>query len=128
LNFGEVTTDTPAMSSLGLAAVKVKLTGTGVTTGNDEAIWVVGPGTRMQVARKGDVIDLDPGPGTDLRTISSLDFVYEGFKGSYLAWHADFTDNTEAVFLTPVPEPIGVLSVAGVGLAGAVLRRRRRAG
>jgi hypothetical protein len=127
LNFGDFDANyDPALSSLGLAAVLVKLTGNGVTTSNDEALWVAGPGMLTQVARKGDVIDLGPGSGT--KTISGLALDFDGFKGPYLTWEATFTDGTQALFLTPVPEPAGVLlAVAGAGLAGTILRRRRTA-
>jgi hypothetical protein len=91
----------------------------GVTTANDVGLWAGSPGALQLIAREGDVIDLDPGPGELLKTISGSNGI--SFAAGYattfdgnsadaafndagqIAWRAVFTDATSAIFLTTLP-------------------------
>ena len=134
--FGQIFT----LNRDGRAAFYAPLTGTGVDSTNNTGIWAETDGGLVLVARKGQQIDLDPGPGTDFATIASLGLYDNGPPtgiglgmnsgyGSYgagfeVAWAATFTDGRTAAFVSviPVPEPGCVLAVAAV----AVLLRRRK--
>lgn len=114
------------------------LTGSGVNTTNDAGIWLYSGTTLRLVAREGDVIDLDPGVGVDLATISSLSTSESLLgnaggtsalaNGTQLTWSAQFTDGRYAVFnssIAAVPEPATLAAVAaGLLGAGIILRRR----
>jgi hypothetical protein len=126
----------PSISKNGSVAFYVPLTGAGVTTANDTAIFFRDGSGLFLIARKGDVYDLDPGAGVDNATIANLnlndfslaseDVGYSPFNeagGFY--WTATFTDGRTALFYSPVPEPASVLAILTVGLFGAGQIRRR---
>jgi hypothetical protein len=136
--FGQIFT----LNRDGRAAFYAPLTGTGTDATNNTGIWAQTDGGLVLVVRKGQQIDLDPGPGTDLATIASLGLYdngpptgfgqgmnagYGSFGAGFeVAWAATFTDGRTAAFVSviPVPEPLGVLAVAGAG--GWLATRRRR--
>jgi hypothetical protein len=65
----------PGMNASGQVAFFGKVTGSVITTANDFGIWATDlAGELHLVAREGDTIDVDPGAGTDLRTINVLSF------------------------------------------------------
>jgi hypothetical protein len=132
-------TSLPVVGPNGTVAFMSTLTGPGVNTTNDEGIWARYPtgGTHL-IARTGQVIDVDPGPGVVNKTLSDVSLAtgllgssdgYSAVNGlDAVTWRAGFTDNTTAIMVTPVPEPGTVLAVAAAGLAaGAWVRRRGRA-
>jgi hypothetical protein len=108
-----------AINGRGQVAFTGTLAGTGVTTANDKGLWAGIPGFVSLVAREGDQIDVDPGEGVLMKTISSFNFAGDfpnvpnttSYSSAALndagqiAWWAEFTDSTTAVFLTDVPLP-----------------------
>ena len=125
----------PIFNRAGQTAFLAELTGTGVTFGNDTGIWAEDTAGNLRlIARTGDLLDVDDGPGTDLRTISSLSFFEntgneDGRRSGFndlgqLAFGARFTDNiinnSSGIFvsnLVAVPEPssLVLLSLAALG-------------
>jgi hypothetical protein len=108
-----------------------------VSNANNRGIWAQDPlGTLTLVARTGDLVDVDDGPGVDLRTISLL-LLRSGSTGQsgtpntfndagQLAFEARFTDGTQGVFLwspNNVPEP-STISVLLIGTTGLIRLRR----
>jgi hypothetical protein len=104
-----------------LAFTATLVLGTGVTTANDRGLWAGLPGDLSLVAREGDVIDVDPGPGQVLKTISSFSFangsgttVFDSASAAFndagqIAWQAQFTAASgggTAVFLTTLPPAV----------------------
>jgi hypothetical protein len=136
LGFGQLFTIGPS----GHAAFYAPLTGSGVTTANDTSIWAQTPDGLKLVVRKGDQVDLDPGPGADLATVANLSLLDNGPNAGLgtsagyasvggddqVAWAATFTDGRSGVFVSvvPVPEPAAVLAVAAAGVLGAGAARR----
>jgi hypothetical protein len=119
----------PVQNDLGQVAFYATLIGPGVTNANREGIWAQDArGTLRVIARAGQAIDVDDGPGVDLRTISFLAMRYgntraEGVRSfndvGQLGFWARFTDGTEGVFLSnlvAVPEPSGH-SLIAIGIA-----------
>jgi hypothetical protein len=102
-------------------------------------------GVLRAIALPGDTIDVDSGPGVDLRTILNASFVSgsgneDGRASAFndrgqLAFRVHFTDETWGVFISnrvsTVPEPYG-LAGAAIGMlcliGGRLLRSGRRAG
>lgn len=85
----------------------------------------------------GDVIDVDNGPGVDLRTVSIPSIV--GFSGNedgklsgfndlgQIAFYTTFTDRTSGVFvanLVAIPEPATPLLLLAGACGGCIFRRR----
>jgi len=105
-----------AINGPGQIAFTATLTGTGVTGANDRGLWAGLPGQLSLVAREGDVVDLDPGEGELLKTISTFTFAnghgstqFESAGAAFndagqIAWQAQFTDATRAIFRTALPE------------------------
>ncbi len=121
----------PVISESGAVALYSFLSGPGVDAGvNDTGIWAYGAGQLKLVVRAGDAVDVDPGPGTDMRVISSLFFASQSFADDgRLMWGAYFNDGTQAIFYTTVavPEPAALVVVGvALGLGGWWLYRRRR--
>ncbi|NOZ41460.1 MAG: hypothetical protein GXP24_14725 [Planctomycetes bacterium] len=98
----------------------------GVTEDNDQGIWAQNrDGVLQLIVREGDEIDVDDGPGVDLRTIERV-FPGSGQGGfndlGQLAFSAMFIDGTAGTFvsnLVAVPEPNSLILAAAAGLLGA---------
>lgn len=134
----EAIPDAFTMNDSGQVALLARVTGPGVSAANSTGLYAGTPGSLIKILRTGDQLDVDPGPGVDLRTVSDITLATGprngtpfGFGQSFaddgtLIYGVTFTDNTSAVFTTivPVPEPAGLLVVAA--LAGAVATRSRR--
>jgi len=110
-NFGDFDSSTPVLNSEGQMAFFGRLTGTGIDGDNDRGIWAEDPlGILKLIARTGDMLDVEDGPGTDSRTISSLSFTGKTGNGDgrpsgfndlgQLAFLATFTDGTSGVFVS----------------------------
>jgi hypothetical protein len=106
-------------------------------------LYVGVPGALLKVVAEGDTIDLDPGPGSDLRQVATNGLAFNSLQTGRSGWGRSFTDSgilvyrltftdgTSGVFtsqITPVPEPGACLAAAVCGLAAAgwVGRRVRR--
>jgi hypothetical protein len=123
VNFGPLDSIV-AINNAGQVAFSAPLAGAGVGSSNDRGLWAGAPGSLSLVAREGDVIDVDPGVGEVLKTISGTAGISwaSGFaspvtdSGSaafndagQIAWQATFTDGTRAVLLTTLPSsPVGL--------------------
>jgi hypothetical protein len=133
--------DNAALNGAGKVAFLANLTGTGVTAANDRGLYAGSVGGLVKVIREGDQVDVDPGPGVDLRTIAdggisfspgsdgqdgrSMSFT----DGDFITYRLGFSDGSSGIFvssLTPVPEPtaIGLMAAAGLMSLRALCRRR----
>jgi hypothetical protein len=101
----------PAFNSAGQTAFFATLTGTGVTSLNNQGIWAEDPLHNLRlIAREGDLLEISP----DLfRTVGSLDFVggsgnetgraSSGFNDlGQVAFYAEFTDGSSGIFVSDV--------------------------
>lgn len=131
----------PGLNVNGQTAFSAFLTGTGVTTANDQGIWAVDvSNTLFKIARKGDQFDVDPGPGISLRTIVSINSVNSSGNQDGLASYwtdsnelllsLNFSDGSTGVFLatvSAVPESSMTLAwCVAVIFASAIVARKRR--
>jgi hypothetical protein len=130
----------PVLNGKGQVAFPAVLSGTGVTSANDFALFAGAPGSVVQVVREGDVIDVDPGVGVVNRTVANdgIGFTTLANIGSggqdgrgwsfndngLLVYELTFTDGSSGVFTSVVPEPTAPALLA----AAAMLPRRRRRG
>lgn len=101
----------PAINALGQVAFLADLRGVGVTSANNQALFAEdAAGSLHLIARKGDLLDVDDGPGVDERTISALGFWggsgnEDGRRSAFndsgqLAFTAAFTGSTAGVFVS----------------------------
>jgi hypothetical protein len=112
---------------------------------NHFGIWAEDQLDKLRlIVRTGDTIDVDSGPGVDLRTIASLNFFgnegsgpsSEGHQSGFndlgqIAFMATFTDGSSGVFLSnlvAVPEPEAISLVVLFLLCSAAARSRSRVG
>ncbi|NOZ38619.1 MAG: hypothetical protein GXP24_00150 [Planctomycetes bacterium] len=128
----------PVLNVANQTAFLGNLTGSDVNSNNDRGIWAEDlSGVLTLIAREGDLLDVDGGPGKDFRTIRSLTFVgnsgnedgrRSGFNAlGQLAFGATFTDGTSGIFvsnLVAIPEP-STLVFVGVSGVCLLLGRRR---
>ncbi len=88
-----------------------------VTDANDFGLWAGAPGAVRLVVREGDLIDVDPGPGKDLRTVR-LAFVTGSSRANFgnpvalndsglLALLLEFDDGSEAICTFDLSAPAG---------------------
>jgi hypothetical protein len=95
-------------------------------------------GNLMEIARTGEQIDVDNGPGVDLRTISSFfddsdpfnsdeNLISLGSTG-YIAFSVGFTDGSSAILVSSavaVPEP-ATLTICALAMCTCVSTQRRK--
>ncbi len=134
----------PELNGAGQLAFIASLSGAGVTTANDFALFAGPVGGLVQVVREGDQIDVDPGPSLDLRTVANNGIGFagtvsggqDGFGVAFsdsgiLAVNLTFTDGSSGVFVTStasVPEPTALALVAAAAGAAGIVRLVRRPG
>jgi hypothetical protein len=134
--FSDFGSTNPVINASGYVAFVASLSGPGVTTGNDEALFAGSPGDIQLVARKGDQVDFGTGLGSHTIFAIGLTTLSGGEDGNGLAYNdhnqlvyfLDFTDNKTGVFESVVvPEPsTGVLSLAGFFAFTRISRRRHK--
>jgi hypothetical protein len=106
-----------ALNSAGQVAFMADLRGSGVSASNNTGLWAqTTDGSLSLIAREGDEIDVDYGPGVDLRTIVQLAFFADsgGEDGQRtglnpsgdIAFTAVFSDNTSGVFVVNLADTL----------------------
>lgn len=139
--FSDFTSST--FNATGQFAFRSKLAGHDIDSTNDEGIWATLPdGTLTLVARKGQEIDVNDDPRIeDVRTISAVhvgEYVNKNAATSYrgehytpvndfnssgqLVYQLRFTDGSDGIFVTSVPEPASITFL----LIGCITLARRR--
>lgn len=129
--------DNYTMNRNGLVVVSAFVSGAGIDSTNDRALWVSDMDGNLElIFREGGLFDVNDDPFlTEFRTILSFDYIGEysadtlGNQTSLndfgrLAVSAIFTDGSSGVFVLAVPEP--TLGLFGfVVMCGLVCRHRR---
>ena len=105
-----------------------------VPHGDSEGFWLYDAGRLRCLVRMGDEVDVDPGPGEDLRVIERIHYLHpasgdtgQGFflsEDDRLVFSVDFAGISEAVLVATVPEP-GTAVIALLGVVGLLWRRPR---
>jgi hypothetical protein len=119
--------ETNSLNNWGQMAFVGRLTGPSITPANNSAIWAQDREGMLQlIIRTGDMLDVDDGPGVDLRTVKSLassyiqgvvQYVQHGPKINDLGqvqFHAIFTDGSQGIFVSNL---IAVPELSSIGLA-----------
>lgn len=126
-------TSTPIPNAIGQVAFSAVLAGSGVDTTNDTVLMAGLPGQLQVIVREGDLIDVDPSPLSDLRTVTGTISLIVGSGGrdgkavpfndaGYIAYRLNFTDGSAGIFVSQVPEPASLATLATCTL---MLVRRR---
>jgi hypothetical protein len=100
----------PTVNADGRIAFLSDLRGTGVTASNNTALWAQdADGALRLIAREGSTLDVNDGPGADLRTVAQFGFWSDGGgedgqrtglnDAGQLVFSAFFTDSTAGVFV-----------------------------
>jgi hypothetical protein len=130
----------PVLNGIGQVAFTASLTGAG---NNDFGLYAGMPGSIVRVVGKGDIIDVDPGVGIDMRTVLNIGFLNGGAIASggadgreirftdfgTIAYTLTFTDGSSGVFTSviPVPEPINIGFIGAGCVAMMCWLRQRKA-
>jgi hypothetical protein len=138
--FSGIYSNSLVINALGQTAFIGGLTGLTVNSTNDVGIWAEDlNGVLRKIVREGDFIDVDDGPGVDLRQVAS--FYFQGQSGNedgrrsgfndfgQVVFTAFFTDGSQGVFISNlvyVPEPPATaLTALGFAIVCFLHRRRR---
>jgi hypothetical protein len=125
--------DLPMISSTGRTAFNARVSGPGVDSAHDQGLWMTDiTGALHAVLREGDLFDVDPGPGVDLRTISGTILIPDT-SGNIIDANGTMTISLtfagagDGVFTiaSPVPEPAGA-PAACLGAASILLAASSR--
>jgi hypothetical protein len=109
----------PSLNASGQVAFTSILTGAGVNFSNNIALYAGTPGNIVQIVRKGDLVDVDPGPAVDLQGVSGIEFLTSGspatgsggedgrnssFNDSgVLVYRLDFGSGGRGIFMSSIP-------------------------
>jgi len=97
INFSDLSF--PKLSSVSQTLFGATLAGPGVTSSNNKGLWAEDATSNLTlVARTGDLMDVDAGPNSDLRTIGFLDRGAINDLGQVL-FRAGFTDGSSGAFV-----------------------------
>jgi len=109
----------PVMNAHGWLAAVTGISGNGVDSTNNNILWTLAGDQRFVVVREGDLFDVDPGPGEDLRAISNISFetrdLFSGSTGGLrrsfsdsglLTFELEFTDNSGGIFTAQLAVPV----------------------
>lgn len=134
-NFSSFQTNTQ-LNGLGQIAFVANLSGSGVDSTNDQGLYAGTPDAITKIIRKGDLVDVDPGVGVDLRTVSGIGFRlftnsageedgrgYAFNDNGSITYLLTFTDGSSGVFyssLLTVPEPSSILLILFVLCFGSL--------
>lgn len=137
-------TEAPILNSRGQIAFVGYLAGPGVHSSNDIGLWATDyQGVLQLIARTGDLMDIDDGPGVNLRTVYQLWFAGEsgnqdgrasGFNDlgqlAFMAMTLSPQDLSYGIFVSntvAVPEPSALCLIVAGMLVQFVIGRERRA-
>lgn len=135
----------PVINNVGQITFAAFLSGPGVTSANNQGLWVWSAGELVKIARMGDLFDLAPSPSvTDLRVITGIDYwggqsdiagssgedgrrQYFNDQGA-LVFRLRFSDGSSGIFTALVPEPAAhaLAITAAIFLARTISNRNRR--
>ncbi len=116
------------INEVGQFALAITLTGSGVSTANDLALYVGNvDGSMHLVVRRGDLFEYSPGNFAPITTLTGdfgLSFTGVPINNSGTMWfYASFNNGFQGLYATTVPTP-GVLALPV--LAAVITSRRRR--
>jgi hypothetical protein len=113
ITFGTFERVMPSMNALGQVAFVAPMNPSRPDGGHNIGLWAQdAEGTLHLIVREGGVLDVDPGPAIDLRTVSTLRALGYGNSGNedgrasafndygQLAFSATFTDGASGVFVS----------------------------
>jgi hypothetical protein len=114
----------PLADDTGQIVFVAGLTGFGVTPLNRSGLYVWSNGRLMKIARTGDQIDVDAGPGMDFRIVHEIR-LHENSGGDggrassfssngYLTYRLTFTDSTSGIFLRQLVQLPGDFDANGI--------------
>jgi hypothetical protein len=123
--------DVVVQNNAGQFGLTAFLRGPDVTSANDVGLWAADRRGALQlIARKGQTLDVDDGPASDLRTIADIDIQnfdalseFLNARGQVL-FMATFTDGSKGLFLSDqvaVPEPAAAVGLAQLATAALCL-------
>ena len=93
---------------------------------NDYGIWAGKPGDLRLVIRRGSMIDALPGSGVDMQVVTTpVLWQHAWTADDQLLWTGFLGNAEHTLFITPIPEPAGLLAIAIAGIGLHKLRRRR---
>ncbi len=129
----------PFINATGQVAFRGTLVGPGVNNSNRSGIWATDMnGDLHMVIRDGQELDIDDGPGIELKTVTSAELINSspnstGLGASFnergeFALFVNFTDGSRAVVVSDtvaVPEPRAIVLCVAPVLFVAIARRRR---
>jgi hypothetical protein len=101
----------PTINEPGQTAFLAEVRGPGITAANNQGLWAQDvEGDLHLIARRGDALDVDPGPGVDERIVLNLAFWSDGGGedgrrtglNAYgqIAFAAAFTDGSSGIFVS----------------------------
>lgn len=98
------------LNSFGQVAFVGNLSGVGVNSTNNLGLYAGSVGAITKIVRKGDIVDVDPSAGVNLRTVSDLSLTSfsvggENRGGSFndrgdITYGLTFTDNSSGIFIS----------------------------
>jgi hypothetical protein len=125
--FAEFDRNLVRLNNLGVTAFRGRVTAiTGITTSNDWGLWFGSSEAGLTlIAREGDFFTVNGASRQISATNFSSGTMDFSLTDSGIYWLANFTDGTQAIMYTPVPEVAHGIALTGVAWLGWRIRRSR---